>query len=147
AFAAALRGAGCPVTDDLSGAVQEGVAWADLAIAGGERVSPADAYLRPALGRPNLTVETGCLGIRLIVEDGRCAGVTYFRGGALTEARADREVIVCAGAIGSPQVLMLSGIGSAGQLRDLGIEPVADLAGVGQNLTDHPIVMALYSSP
>jgi choline dehydrogenase len=81
AFAEALRGIGCPVTDDLSGPVQDGATWVDLATAGGERVSPADAYLRPALDRPKLTVATGCLATRLTVEGSRCTGVTWLRGG------------------------------------------------------------------
>jgi choline dehydrogenase len=147
AFAEALRGIGCPATDDLSGARQEGAAWIDLAIADGQRVSSADAYLRPALDRPNLVVETGCLVTRLLVRRGRCTGVSYVRDGALAGARASGEVIVCAGAIGSPHLLLLSGIGPARQVRALGIDPVADIAGVGQNLQDHPIVMASYASP
>lgn len=145
AFAGALAAAGCPVTDDLSGRDQEGVAWADLAIADGKRVSPADAYLRPVLDRPNLAVETGCLVTRLHVRDGRCTGLSYVRGRAPAAAQAAGEVIVCAGAIGSPQLLMLSGIGPAAQLRALGIDVVADLTGVGGNLQDHPTVMASYA--
>jgi choline dehydrogenase len=146
AFAEALGQIGCPVTDDLSGRQQEGVAWVDLAIDGGERVSPADAYLRPVLDRPNLTVEAGCLVTRLCVEQGRCVGVSYVRDGVPAQARTGGEVIVCAGAVGSPQLLMLSGIGPAGHLRALGIDPVADIAGVGENLHDHPIVKASYAA-
>ena len=146
AFAEALAGIGCPVTDDLSGQQQEGVAWVDLAIDGGQRVSPADAYLRPVLGRPNLTVEAGCLVTRLQVEHGRCTGVSYVRGGAAAQAQAGGEVIVCAGAVGSPQLLMLSGIGPAGPLRALGIDPVADIAEVGENLQDHPVVKASFAA-
>lgn len=146
AFAQALHQLGCPVTDDLSGARQEGVAWVDLAIAGGERVSPADAYLRPVLARPNLVVETGCLVTRLHIQHGGCTGVTYLHHGLLAQAHATGEVVVCAGAVGSPQLLLLSGIGPAGQLRALGIDPVADLPGVGENLQDHPIVMACYAT-
>jgi len=99
------------------------------------------------LDRPNLAVETGCLVTRLQVRDGRCTGVTYVRGGAPAGARTCGEVIVCAGAVGSPQLLLLSGIGPTGQLRGLGIGVVADIAGVGQNLQDHPIVMVSYASP
>ena len=146
AFAEALCSIGCPVTGDLSGYQQEGVAWVDLAIAG-RRVSPADAYLRPVLHRPNLTVETGCLATGLHVRHGRCTGVSYLHEGALTGARTPGEVIVCAGAVGSPQLLLLSGIGPAGQLRALGISPVADLPVAGANLQDHPLVMACYASP
>jgi choline dehydrogenase len=141
AFASGLAAIGCPVTDDLSGARQEGVCWPDLAIDGGLRVSPADAYLRPVLPRRNLTVRGDCLATRLIISRGRCAGVRFRRHGQPADARAAAEVIVCAGAIGTPRLLMLSGIGPAGQLRGLGIDPVADLPGVGQNLVDHPVVM------
>jgi choline dehydrogenase len=146
AFAAALAGLGCPATEDLSGARQEGVAWPDLAIADGQRISPADAYLTPALDRPNLTVHTGCLVTALQLRHGRCEGVTYIQGEAPGRADACGEVIVCAGAVGSPQLLMLSGIGPAGPLRALGIDPVADIAGVGENLQDHPVAMATYAT-
>src|SRR6185437_10173924 len=122
----------------LSGKHQEGVAWPDLAIDGGLRVSPDTAYLRPALDRPNLTVLDQCLATRLIVSGGRCSGVAYLRDGTGQQVHASAEVIVCAGAIGSPQLLMLSGIGPAGHLRGLGIEVAADLPGVGENLQDHP---------
>jgi choline dehydrogenase len=147
AFAEALRVAGCPVTDDLSGAEQEGVAWVDLAIADGERVSAADAYLRPALSRPNLTVAADCLVTGLELRHARCTGVSYLRGGAPASARAAGEVILCAGAIGSPQLLLLSGIGPAASLRALGITPAADLAGVGQGLQDHPLALVSYVVP
>lgn len=147
AFAAALCALGCPVTGDLSGREQEGVAWPDLAIADGQRVSPDIAYLRPAMHRPNLTVQACCLVTRLHVREDRCTGVSYLRDGTPQQANASGEVIVCAGAVGSPQLLMLSGIGPAGQLRALGIDPVADLPGTGANLQDHPIVMACYEPP
>jgi choline dehydrogenase len=146
AFVAALAEAGYPRTDDLSGRHPEGVAWADLAMADGERVSAADAYLRPVLGRPNLTVLSDCMVTRLHVEHGRCTGVGYVRDGGRQTARAAFEVVLAAGAIGSPQLLMLSGIGPVGHLRDVGIEPVADLPGVGANLQDHPLILASYAS-
>jgi choline dehydrogenase len=147
AFVAALTAAGHPVTDDLSGARQEGVSWVDLAIHDGERVSPADAYLRPSLGRPSLTVATGCLVTGLQLEGDRCTGVRYLRDGQPAVARAAREFILAAGAVASPQLLMLSGIGPARQLRDLGIEVAADLAGVGANLQDHPVVYTSHAAP
>ncbi len=146
AFAAALTAAGWPVTDDLSGPNQEGVCWVDLAIADGARVSSADGYLRPMLGNPNLAVRPDCLVTKLMVDSGRCTGVSYLRGVVPAEASCSGEVILCAGAIGSPQLLMLSGIGAADQLRSLGIDLVADLAGVGQNLQDHPIAFASYAA-
>jgi choline dehydrogenase len=146
ALAEALSALGFPATGDLSGKHQEGVAWPDLAIADGRRVSPDTAYLRPALHRPNLTVLDECLVTRLLIRDGRCAGAAYLRDGTEQQANASFEVIVCAGAIGSPQLLMLSGIGPADHLRGLGISPVADLPGTGANLQDHPVAMACFAS-
>jgi choline dehydrogenase len=146
ALAEALCSLGWPVTGDLSGSRQEGVAWPDLAIADGRRVSSADAYLLPAVRRPNLTVLGGCQVTRLLISGGRCEGAAYLRDGVPQQARASAEVIVCAGAIGSPQLLMLSGIGAAEHLRGTGIDPVADLPGTGANLQDHPIAMACYAS-
>ena len=146
ALVTALAGLGCPVTGDLSGERQEGAAWVDLAISGGERVSPADAYLRPALDRPNLAVETGCVVTGLRLRGDRCTGVSYLAAGTVARAAASAEVILCAGAIGSPQLLLLSGIGPAGELRALGIQPVADLPGVGASLQDHPIILVSYAA-
>jgi choline dehydrogenase len=146
AFVEALAVAGYRCTDDLSGEEQEGVAWIDLAIAGGQRVSSADAYLRPALDRPNLVVEADCLVTSLSVRRGRCTGVRYVRDGAPAEAETSGEVILSAGAIGSPQLLILSGIGQARRLRAVGIDVVADLEQVGENLQDHAVVMASYAS-
>jgi len=147
ALAQGLRQAGYPETGDLSGVVQEGAAWVDLAIAGGQRVSPADAYLRPVMIRPNLTVEAGTQATGLIIREGRCRAVRYARDGqAPAVAGASTEVILCAGAIGSPKLLLLSGIGPAAQLGELGIDLVANLPGVGENLQDHPIARAYYES-
>ena len=156
ALAEGLRRAGYPVGGDLSGANQEGLAWVDLAIVNGQRVSPADAYLRPVMIRPNLTVETSALVTGLIVGHGRCTGVRYLRDDAMPTAdrtrgipavaRATAEVVLCAGAIGSPRLLLASGIGPAADLRALGIHPVADLPGVGENLQDHPIALMYYET-
>lgn len=148
AFAEALIAVGCPRTDDLSGHQQDGVAWVDLAIADGQRVSAADGYLRPVLDRGNLVVETGCLVTKLNLRGGRCVGVSYLpaENGQPAEVTATREVIVCAGAIGSPQLLLLSGLGPADQLRTHGVDVVADLPGVGTNLQDHPIILASYAT-
>lgn len=145
ALADALCTLGFPVTGDPSGTNPEGVGWPDLAIDGGRRVSPASAYLHPAMDRPNLTVSTRAQARRLTIGDGRCTGVSYLLDGAVAEARA-REVIVCAGAVGSPQLLLLSGIGPAARLAKLGIGPVIDLPGVGENLQDHPVVTLTYTS-
>jgi choline dehydrogenase len=147
AFMQALIDAGYPVTDDLSGANQEGACWADLAIADGERVSSADAYVRPFLGRPNLIVASDSLAVALRVRRGRCEGVEYLRDGQPTEVRPEREVILSAGAIGSPRLLMLSGIGPAEGLRAVGIDVAADVPGVGSNLHDHPVVYTSHASP
>ena len=156
ALAEGLSQAGYPLTSDLSGAYQEGPAWVDLAIANGQRISPADAYLRPVMIRPNLTVETSALVTGLTMKGGRCTGVRYLRDdrmpaangghGMAAEARATREVVLCAGAIGSPRLLLLSGIGPAAALRAAGIDPVADLPGVGENLQDHPIALMYYGT-
>jgi choline dehydrogenase len=148
ALAEALVTARHPVTADLSGIFQEGVALADLAItASGRRAGPFTAYAAPAMAaRPNMEVRTGCLATCLILRRGRCAGVSYVHDGAAGEARADGEVIVCAGAIGSPRLLMLSGIGPAARLAALGIGPAADLPGVGENLQDHPAARVAYRS-
>ena len=140
AFAEALCAMGFAAAGDLSAG--EGVGWPDLAIDGGQRASPAGAYLRPVLRRPNLTVQAGSLVTRLLVRRGRCTGVSYLRHGVPEQARASGEVIVCAGAVGSPLLLMLSGIGPADCLRALGIDLVADLPGTGANLQDHPAVLA-----
>jgi choline dehydrogenase len=146
AFAEGLHALGFPYTSDLSGAGQEGVGWPDLAIADGRRVGPAEAYLTADL-IPNLTVATGCLVTGLTIRGGRCTGVSYRQQGAPVHADADGEVILCAGAIGTPQLLMLSGIGPAAHLREHGIEPVADLSQVGQNLQDHPMLLVCYATP
>ena len=146
AFATALAEAGHPVTDDLSGRDQEGVAWVDLAIAEGQRSSPATAYLMPSRYRPNLAVETGCLVTRLTLDGDRCTGVSYARDGATVTAHAAREVILCAGAVGSAQLLLLSGIGPADDLRALGIDVAADVPGVGGNFQDHPVVLSCHAS-
>lgn len=140
AFAESLMSAGYPVTSDLSWWRQEGVAWPDLAVAGGRRVTPAGAYLpASARARANLTVRTGCLATRLLIMSGACAGVTWLHGRKTERAFARGEVIVCAGAIGTPHLLMLSGIGPAAHLREHGIPVAADLPGVGGNLRDHAV--------
>jgi choline dehydrogenase len=147
AFMQALTDAGYPATDDLSGAKQEGACWAELAIADGERVSSADVYLRPFLSRPNMLVATDSLVLGLRLRGGRCEGVQYLRDGKPAEVSVQREVILTAGAIGSPRLLLLSGIGPADQLRALGIDVAAELPGVGANLQDHPVVYTSHASP
>ena len=141
--AAVRRGAAA--NDDFNGAEQEGVGFYQVTQRDGARCSAADAYLA---SRPkNLTVVTDALVTGLILEGGRAAGVTYRRAGRGETARAEAEVILAAGAIGTPQLLMLSGIGPADHLRDRGIYVIADVPAVGANLIDHPCVPVIWSTP
>jgi choline dehydrogenase len=147
AFVDACKDFGYPLSDDLNGSQSEGVCWYDRNIVGGARQSAADGYLMPALGRSNLAVATGALVGRLRVNDGRCTAVTYRQGDAEPiTVHADREVILCAGAIASPHLLMLSGIGPAAHLREQGIDVITDLPGVGANLSDHTLGVLVYSA-
>lgn len=132
--------------DDISGGLEEGFGWTDLTIVTGRRQSALAAYLAPAMRRGNLSVVTEALTHRLLIEGRRCVGVEYSVGGELLRAGASGEVVVTAGAIGSPKLLMLSGIGPASALRPHGIEVVAELAGVGENLHDHPHAFIVYRS-
>lgn len=129
--------AGYPYTADVNGRQQEGVGRFDMTVGGGRRSSTANAYLRPALQRRNLCVRTHALVTRVLFEGRRASGVEYERGGASHVVRAAREVIVSGGPINSPQLLKLSGVGPADELRSHGIPLVHELAGVGENLHDH----------
>src|SRR5579863_4901915 len=133
-----------PATADYNGATQEGLSRIQQTIRNGRRCSAAEAYLRPALRRPNLTVETGALASRIVLEAGRAVGVEYERRGASAVARAEREVVLSGGVINSPQLLMLSGIGDPEALRAHGIRVAVELPGVGRNLQDHLSVLADY---
>ena len=137
AFIEACVEAGYPLSEDTNGFQQEGFACMDQTIHKGRRWSTAVAYLKPAKNRENLTIRTKCLTTRVIFEGTRAIGLEYSRDGQLKEVRAGREVILSSGAINSPQLLMLSGIGNADELRALDIPIVADLPGVGENLQDH----------
>jgi choline dehydrogenase len=137
AWLQAGKQAGYPYTSDFNGRSQEGFGPADFNIADGRRVSTATAYLTPVLDRPNLTVITSAQATRIIIENGRAAGVEYIRERQRHEIRASRETILCGGTINSPQLLLLSGIGPAQEIAPLGIKPVHDLPGVGKNLQDH----------
>ena len=137
AFIEAGRQAGYPVTEDMNGYQQEGRGVMDMTTYRGRRWSAAKAYLRPAQTRPNLTVEARCLVTRVLFEGSRAVGVEYVQNGQVHKVRADREVILSGGAINSPQLLMLSGIGNAQELAKHGIKSVAHLPGVGENLQDH----------
>ncbi len=141
---AAGRSLQFPATPDYNGAQQEGLGRIQQTIRQGRRCSAAEAYLRPALGRPNLVVETGALASRILLEGGRAVGVEYARGGAASVARAEREVILSGGVINSPQLLLLSGIGDPEALKAHGIAVAVELPGVGKNLQDHLSVLADY---
>jgi choline dehydrogenase len=147
AFVAAAQNCGQDANDDFNGSRQDGVGYYQVTQRGGRRWSAADAYLHPAAGRPNLTILTDALVTGIEIEGGRAVGVRYLQRGAEVFARAEAEVILAAGAIGSPQLLMLSGVGPADHLREHDIPVMADSAGVGANLSDHPIVTAMWSTP
>jgi choline dehydrogenase len=137
AFIEAGVQAGYPRTEDVNGFRQEGFGPFDMTIDAGVRASSSHAYLRPARGRPNLTIRTLAQAIRVVVERGRAVGVDYLDAGRARTVRAEREVIVCGGAFSSPHLLLLSGIGPADELRRTGVAVVHDLPGVGRNLHDH----------
>src|SRR5581483_4539824 len=137
AWLAAGREAGYPVTPDMNGFQQEGLGRMDMTVGGGRRWSAANAYLRPARSRRNLTVRTHALATRILFQQRRATGVRYHRGGGERVALARREVIVSGGPINSPQLLKLSGVGPAAELANHGITVVHDLPGVGENLQDH----------
>lgn len=130
--------------DDFNGLTQEGVGLYHVTQRKGRRHSAADAFLKPALAHPNLSVRTHAQATRVLVEGTRAVGVEWLENGALHQARASREVILSGGAVNSPQMLMLSGIGPADQLRTHGIAVFADLPGVGQNLQDHMFLPVAY---
>jgi choline dehydrogenase len=144
AFVRAAHEAGYPLTSDVNGEQQEGFGRIDRTTRGGSRWSAARAYLRPLLQRPGLTVRTHALVHRILLDKSRAVGVEYSVRGIRATAYADAEVIVSGGAINSPQILQLSGIGPAEVLRQLGIEPVCDLPGVGANLNDHPDIVVQH---
>ncbi|HIG75509.1 MAG TPA: choline dehydrogenase [Bacteroidetes bacterium] len=146
AFVDAAVQAGHDRNPDFNGAEQEGAGLYQLNQKGGRRVSTATAFLRPAMKRPNLTVETGALASRVIIEGGVARGVEYVQNGAHRRALADREVLLSGGAINTPQLLMLSGIGPADDLRALGLGVVVDRPAVGANLHDHPIAGVRWES-
>lgn len=137
AFIEAGTQAGYGRNDDFNGARQDGFGFYQVTQKDGARCSSAVAYLKPACDRPNLHIVTGTLVRRVLLESGRAVGVAYAHGGREVQVRAEREVLLCGGAINSPQLLMLSGIGPAGLLRKQGIGVQLDAPQVGQNLQDH----------
>ena len=136
--------AGVPLCDDPNGASQDGISVMEATTGGGKRSSTARAYLSPASQRPNLHIETGATVKRVVLDRSRAVAVEYYKDGGLQVAHADNEIILSAGAINSPQVLMLSGIGHCAQLQAHGIPVLHDLPGVGSNLSDHPNLLNIY---
>jgi choline dehydrogenase len=142
---AASTAVGIPRIDDYNGPEQDGVSMFQVNQDRGKRFSAADAYVRPVAGRPNLEVRTGATVLGIVLESGRAVGVRVKgRFGRVEVLRAEQEVVVSAGAIGSPQLLQLSGIGAPDDLRAVGVDVRHELPGVGANLQDHPFVTALF---
>ena len=137
AFLRAAQEAGIPFNDDFNGAVQDGIGHYQLTTRHAERSSTASAYLRPVRSRPNLTVRLNTPTLKICVENGRAVGVEVGISSAIETVRADREVILSSGAIGSPRLLQLSGIGPVDALAAAGVPVVHDLPGVGANMQDH----------
>ncbi|MCF8209434.1 MAG: choline dehydrogenase [Rhodoferax sp.] len=146
-FVEAGRQAGYAVNPDFNGASQEGVGLYQVTHKNGERFSAAKAYVTPHLRRPNLQVFTGAHVTRILLEQQRAIGVEFVQGGELKQLRAGAEVLLCAGALQSPQILMLSGIGPRQHLAEKGIATVLDLPGVGENLHDHLDVVQVVNVP
>ena len=145
AFFAAAQQAGYPLTDDVNGYRQEGFGPFDRNIRRGRRLSAARAYLHPVLARPNLAVRTRCLATRVLFEGTRAVGVEYTERRGTPRRVHGGEVVLCGGAINSPQLLQLSGVGNAAELSALGIEVIAALPGVGEHLQDHLEVYVQYA--
>lgn len=136
-FLRAAQQAGLPFNPDFNGAVQEGCGYYQMTQRNAKRCSAAVGYLRPVLNRPNLTLKTGVLVTKVAIENGRAVGVEHAVGTGTETLRCEREVLVTAGAIGSPKLLLMSGIGPAEHLKDVGVDLVHALPGVGENLQDH----------
>lgn len=143
AFIEGAQKTGLPVLDDINVPEMLGAGYFNFTIKDGQRFSVADGYLHPALSRPNLTVLTFAETDRVLIRNNRCVGVEFRHDGQRKRASACGEVVLCAGVIGSPRILMLSGIGPEEDLKALGIPVVADLKGVGRNLQDHPLLAGL----
>ena len=143
-FVQAAQQAGLPYNPDFNGPKQEGCGIYQTTTRGGRRCSAATGYLGPAKGRRNLDVRTDTFTTRILLEKGRAVGVEIVQGGQAQVIRAEREVIVTSGAIGSPKLLLLSGIGPAADLRALGLPVSVDLPGVGKNLQDHMDIDVVY---
>ena len=145
-FLEAGRAMGFPENDDFNGARHEGLGFYDFNIRNGRRESSATAFLRPALARPNLTVWTGTLAQKVVIRDGRAVGLMVERGGEKRQVSCRGEIILSGGAINSPQLLQLSGIGNPAELKAAGIEPLVEAPEVGHNLQDHLGVYLKYAA-
>ena len=143
----AARAHGLPANGDFNDGAQDGVGFYQVTQRRGRRWSTADAYVRPAIERGNLAVRTGAQATRIVVEHDRAVGVRYRVGGDEHEVRAEREVVLSGGAINSPHLLLLSGIGPADELRAHGIDVVVDAPHVGAGLQDHAWCLALWHTP
>ena len=146
-FLVAAEAAGIPRIDDYNGPEQDGAALVQVTQKNGKRLSTAEAFLRPVMKRPNLEVVRGAQVLRVDIEDGRATGVRYREGGETKVARARKDIVLSAGAYGSPQILMLSGVGPADHLREVGVPLHVDLPGVGMNLQDHPYLLGIWDLP
>ena len=146
-FVQAAQQAGLALNNDFNGATQEGVGLYQVTQKNGARFSAAKAYLTPNLSRPNLQVITGARTTRILMAHKRAVGVDYRQGGERKQLTCTREVLLCAGALQSPQILMLSGIGPQEQLTEKGLATVHHLPGVGHNLQDHPDVVLVVNAP
>jgi choline dehydrogenase len=146
ALEAAAIAAGHKRAADPYGEDDEGISRIELTVGDGERSDTARAYLKPAQSRANLRIETGARILRVLFEGRRAVGVEYLSNGVVQRVHAKREIILSCGAIASPQILLLSGIGPAEDLRQFGIEPVLDLPGVGRNLQEHPILPIMWKA-
>ncbi len=147
AFMAAVSDVcGVPILDDFNAANQNCASVLQMSCADGVRSGTGEGYVQPSLQRPNFRLEMRALVQRVVIEGGRAVGVEYHQNGERTLAKANREVILSGGAIGSPQILMLSGVGPADHLREHGIDVELDLPGVGQNLHDHLLVPLIFRS-
>ena len=144
AFIRAAEQAGFPRNDDFNGAVQDGFGYNQMTIRNGRRVSTAGAFLGEARRRSNLRVVTNALATRIVLRDGEAVGVEYSRAGKRHQVSVRGEIIVCGGAMNSPQLLQLSGIGPGALLQGLGIPVLADRPGVGENLQDHFVVPMVF---
>ncbi|MFD0487762.1 GMC family oxidoreductase [Saccharopolyspora spinosporotrichia] len=146
AFVDAALAAGHKRNEDFNGEDMRGAGFNEMTVRDGRRMSAWQSFAAPILGHPALTVTTDALIDRVVVENGRAVGVEYVLGGERHVARAGAEVVLSAGTIDSPAILLRSGIGPAAHLRDLGIDVVENLAGVGENLHDHPLISVVYES-